>query len=585
MSTKKPRRVHVAIIKNKNAKQPTYLLRHTYREDGKVKHLTLGNISDLPLDLIELIRQRLASDQPLEIGAQGVQVARSLPHGHVAAVLGTARRIKLDQLLASRPCRERDLVLAMIVDRIISPGSKLSCAGGLATGTAQTTLAQELGLGDVDVHELYDALDWLLARQKRIENKLAKKHLTGGTLLMFDVSSSFYTGRKSTLIRHGYSRDHRGDCPQIVYGLLCDAHGRPIAIEVFPGNTADPKAFTHIVSEVRRRFGIDRIIYVGDRGMITSARIREDLSEVEGLDWISALRTEGIRKLVSSGLVNRSLFDEKDLAEIRDEENFPGERLVVCRNPLLAEERERKRNELLAATEKELEKIVAATVRPGKNRLQGKDQIGLKVGRVINKYKMSKHFELTITDDSFTYSRKADQITAEAALDGLYVVRTSVPETVLPAEGVVSAYKSLAKVERAFRSLKSVDLHIRPIYHHKDDRIRAHVFLCMLAYYLEWHLRESLADVLYDDTDRESAQSARSSVVSPSVRSESAKAKDATGRNAQGDVVQSFQDVLKDLGTLCRNSLRLTGHTSEWTQLTEATASQSRALELLGITP
>lgn len=582
MRRTEPRKVHIAEV-SKTHKGVTYTsvyLRRTFREDGKVKHETLGNLSDLPRDLIELMRRRLAQNEPLSGIGEKVTIQRSLPHGNVNAVLTTLHKLGLEQLISSRPCRERDLVLSMIVDRVISPGSKLSCSRGMKKETAQNTLAEELNLGNVDVHELYDAMDWLLERQNRIENKLAKKHLKGGSLVLFDVSSSYYTGRKSSLRQYGYSRDHRTDRPQIVYGLLCDTEGRPISVEVLPGNTADPNAFNSLVQRVRKRFGIKRVIFVGDRGMITSKRINEDLRDVDGLDWISALRTEGVRALVEAGKVDRSLFDEKDLAEISAEEIFPGERLVVCRNPMLADERARKRDELLKATEKDLDVIVRATQR-AKNPLSGKEKIGLRVGRVIGQRKMEKHFELTITETSFSYVRREENIRAEAALDGLYVIRSSVPKETMTAENLVSSYKSLSQVERAFRSMKSVDLHVRPIYHFNDDRIRAHVFLCMLAYYVEWHMRDRLRELLFDDDDREAAQQSRRSVVAPAKRSESASAKDATLRTASGLPVQSFQDLLKDLATLNRNTVRLESSGAEFSQLTEATPLQRRVFELL----
>lgn len=584
MKNQPPRRVHVATVsKNVNGKSYTsHYLRRTYRENGKVKNETVGNLSDLPADVIEFIRKRLAGELPEGAPPGAFDILRSLPHGNVAIVLQTAKKLGLDRLISSTPCRQRDLVLALIVARILSPGSKLSVCAGLQEENAQNTLREELGLGEVDVQELYQAMDWLLARQRRIENKLAKKHLQGGVLLLFDVSSSYYTGRKSTLIRHGYSRDHRGDQPQIVYGLLCDAAGRPIAIEVFPGNTADPTTFTRLVQQTRKRFGIERVVFVGDRGMITSARINEDLRDVEGLDWISALRSEGIRKLVDAGLVQRSLFDEQDLAEIKSDD-FPGERLVVCRNPLLADERARRREELLKATEAKLEPIRQATLR-ARNPLRGEKEIALRVGKVIGKYKMEKHFELTIAKDSFTYSRREDAIAKEALLDGLYVVRTSVPQETLDSEEVVRAYKSLSHVERAFRSLKTVDLHIRPIYHHKDDRIRAHVFLCLLAYYLEWHMRERLRELLFDECDRESAQSSRDSIVSPAGRSQTAKQKDATRRTASGLQVQSFQDLLRDMATLARSRISITEYGTEHHKLTRPTAYQQRVLDLLEVT-
>ena len=584
MSENKPRKVHVETVTRtyKGKVYKSVLLRRTYREDGKVKHETVGNLSDLSEDTIGYIKRRLAGESPLIAEGDSFRILRSLPHGNVAAVLGTAKNVGLDKLIVSRPCRELRLVMAMIVDRIISPGSKLSCITGLQGETAQNTLAEELRLGDVDVHELYEAMDWLLARQTRIENKLAKKHLAEGTLVLFDLSSSFCYGRKSELVKHGYSRDHRSDRPQITYGLLCDREGRPIAVEVLPGNTSDPKAFTRIVERVRKRFGIKTVVFVGDRGMITSARINEDLRDVEGLDWISALRTEGIRKLVDAGHVSRSLFDECDLAEITAEDLFPGERLIVCRNPILADERARKREDLLTATEEKLDVIVRATQRK-KNPLRGEKEIGLRVGKVIGRYKMEKHFELTITADSFAYGRRTDKIAAEATLDGLYVVRASVPSSKLGSEQVVETYKSLATVERAFRSMKTVDLHVRPIYHWTDDRIRAHVFLCMLAYYVEWHMRQRLKEVLYEDDDRESAKASRKSIVAPAVRSKSAKKKDATGRNASNLLVQSFQDLLKDLATLSRNRIRLTSSDTEFLQLTESTTLQRHVLELLDV--
>jgi len=584
MNTNKSQSCHVEVVSKtyKGKVFKSVLLRNSYRENGKVKHQTLGNLSSLPPDVIEFIRKRLHGELGEGELPQSFEIVRSLPHGNVAAVLQTARNIGLEQLIASRHSRERDLVLALIVSRLIQPGSKLSACGGLQDETAKSTLCEELQLGEVGVHELYAAMDWLLDKQKRIENKLAKKHLQGGLLVLFDVSSSYYTGRKSTLIQHGYSRDHRGDLPQIVYGLLCDPEGRPIAVEVFPGNTADPTTFTEIVSRVRKRFGIGCVVFVGDRGMITSARIREDLRDVEGLDWISALRSDGIRKLVDAKLIQRSLFDEQDLAEIVSDD-FPEERLVVCRNPLLADERARKREALLRATEAELERIVAATLR-GTNPLRGEAAIGLRVGKVIGKYKMEKHFELTITDDRFSFARRQENIAAEALLDGLYVVRTSVPSETLNSESVVRTYKSLSHVERAFRSIKTVDLQLRPIYHHNDDRIRAHVFVCMLAYYVEWHMRGRLRELLFDDCDRASAEAERKSIVAPSARSAAAKQKDATRRTQSGLPVQSFQNLLKDMSTLTRNRIRVGEFDAEYDKLTNPTPYQRRVLELLDIT-
>ena len=497
------------------------------------------------------------------------------------AVLETAKQLGMENLLGSRPCRERDLIMALIMSRVLSPRSKLSTNAALSVETAKHTLSEELQLGEVDVHQLYTAMDWLLKRQTRIENKLAGKHLKDGHLVLFDVSSSYCTGRKSELIKHGYSRDHRQDRPQIVYGLLCDSEGRPIAIEVFPGNTADPPTFTQIVARVRKRFGINRIIFVGDRGMITSARINEDLRGVDGLDWISALRTEGIRKLRDAGEIQISLFDKQDLAEVTSE-HFPGERLIVCRNPALAEQRERKREELLKATEAKLEPIRLATRRK-RNPLRGADAIGIRVGKVVGKHKMAKHFDMTITENAFTYARNEEKIREEASLDGLYVVRSSVDKKRMDSERVVETYKSLAKVERAFRCMKTVDLSLRPICHRNEDRIRSHVFICMLAYYVEWHMRQQLRPLLFAEEDHQSAAQTRDSIVAPAQRSKAAKRKDAQRRTDDDYPVQSFHDILADLGTLCRNRIRIPEFDSEFDKLTLATPYQKHVFDLLEI--
>lgn len=579
--SEKRRAVHVATITRvHNGKTyRSYLLRRTYREDGRVKHETLGNLSDLPLDAIEYVRKRLQGAPPGGVD-DPLEIKRSLPHGHVAAVLGMSRKLGLEAVIGSKPSRERDLIEAMIVGRVIQPGSKLATFNGLCAETAQSTLAEELHLGPIESSELYQALDWLLARQSRIENKLAKRHLADGTLVLYDVSSSYYTGHKSELAKHGYSRDGKKAFPQIVYGLLCDRDGCPVAIEVFPGNTADPNTLKSQIQKIRKRFSLERVVLVGDRGMITSSRIDDELRSVEGLDWITALRSEGIRKLIANGAIQRSFFDVKDLAEITSPD-FPGERLVVCRNPLLAEERARKRRELLQATEKELDKIVKAVTRQ-RNPLRGEAEIGQRVGRVKNKYKVSKHFELTIKSDHFSYQRLEAKIAAEVALDGLYVVRTSVEADKLSSDETVRAYKGLAQVERAFRALKTVDLEIRPIYHWKDDRIRAHVFLCMLAYYLEWHLRRNLKPILFDDHEREAAEATRPSIVAPAPRSEAAQRKDQDKRTDDDYPVQGFRTLLKDLGTLCRNYALARGTT--FAILTTPTRLQRRVFELLGIT-
>jgi transposase len=527
------------------------------------------------------MRKRLAGE-PLPSDNDDFQIVRSLPHGHVAAVLGTLKKIGLDHLISAKTCREAQLVIAMIVLRIISPGSKLANLTSLQPETAEHSLADELQLHDVETPEMYEAMDWLLKRQARIENKLAKKHLEEGTLILYDVSSSYYTGRQSELIKMGYSRDGKPGEPQIVYGLLCAPDGCPVAIEVFSGNTADPTTFTAQVNKIRKRFGITRVVLVGDRGMITSKRIDEDLREVEGLDWITALRNSSIKKLVEQNTIQLSLFDEKDLAEVTSSD-YPGERLIVCRNPLLADERARKRKVLLAAAEKKLDAAVKAVSRE-KRPLRGKDKIGLRVGRDLKGTKMQKHFELIIEDDSFSYQRLNEQIAEEAALDGLYVIRTSLSQETISAEQTVARYKDLSQVEWAFRSFKSVDLKVRPIYHWKDDRIRAHVFLCMLAYYVEWHLRGALAELLFDDHEREAAEATRASVVTPAPRSEAAKRKEQQRRTADGFPVQSFQCLLKDLATLCKNRARWDSSPEvEFDRVTLPTDLQRRVFELLGL--
>ena len=577
--------VHVATTRRqyKGTVYETHLLRRSFREHGKVKHQTLGNISHLPPDLIETIRQRLRGE-PVPGPINGFQILRSLPHGHIAAVLATLGHLGLDRIIASRPSAQRSLVLAMIVARVIEPRSKLATVRSLKPQTAASSLAMELGIHLEDERELYQAMDWLVERQSRIENKLAGKHLRGGSLVLYDVSSSFYTGTHCTLAKFGHSRDGKNGYPQIVYGLLCSSEGCPVAIEVFEGNTADPTTLPAQVHKIRRRFHIERVVLVGDRGMITSKRIEETLRGVEGLEWITALRAGNIKKLVEEGIIQPSLFDELDLMEVQSPD-YPGERLVVCRNPFLAKERAQKRKELLEATEKQLTAVIAATKRP-KQPLRGKDKIGLRIGKLINHYKVGKHFILEITEESFSYRRDEQKIAAEANLDGLYVIRTSVSRETLTAESTVRAYKDLSKVERAFRSIKTVDLKIRPIYHRLEDRVRAHVFLCMLAYYVEWHMRQKLQTVLFDDDDKASAESLRSSIVAPAPRSAHAQAKDQTKRTEEGLPVHSFRTLLADLATLSKNRVQTEGATpAEFYVLTQPTDLQRHVFELLGVSP
>ncbi|MBK1671331.1 IS1634 family transposase [Rhodovibrio sodomensis] len=568
---------------------PAVLLRESRREGGKIKKRTVANLSDWPTDLVEGLRTLLKGGVAVDRAEQALTISRSLPHGHVAAVVGMAEQLGLPKLLIgrrNRPAdrRSRDLVLAMIAQRIIQPCSKLATVRALNAETAASSLNGRLGLGEVREHEVYAALDWLVARQPHIESALANRHLSEGTLMLYDVSSSYLEGRCCELARHGYSRDHRGDRPQIVYGLLCDPEGVPIAVEVFEGDTADPTTLISQINKLKKRFGLARVVLVGDRGMITSKRIREEL-EPAGLDWITALRAPAIRQLVDDGPLQLSLFDDRDLAEIAAPEQFPGERLVVCRNPELADERGRKREALLSATERALDKVKKAVQRR-RAPLRGEAEIGQAVGAVLDRHKMAKHFEITITENSFSYRRKTDSIAAEARMDGIYVVRTNVPAESLSAEQAVRAYKSLGQVERAFRSLKTVDLAIRPVFHWAADRVRAHVFLCMLAYYVEAHMRQRLAPLLFDDHDPKGAEAERASVVAPAERSEAATRKAATRRTDHDLPVHSFHTLLADLGTLCLNTVSMPSNPAySFDQPTQPTPLQAKAFELLGVSP
>jgi transposase len=576
--------VHVATTKRryKDRVYETHLLRRSYREDGKVKHETLGNLSHLPPHAIEAVRRSLRGERLVAVDDH-FEVVRSLPHGHVAATLGVLRQLGLEKLLSPRRHRQRDAVVAMIVARIVSPRSKLATGRSVQRDTAYWSLGDLLDVEDIDSDELYTTLDWLLDQQSRIEDALAKRHLRDRTLVLYDVTSTYFEGRRCPLAKLGHNRDGKRGKLQIVIGLLCDPDGRPVAVEVFDGNTGDPTTLAPQIAKLRERFGLERVVLVGDRGMLTSARIREELRPVDGLSWISALRGPAIAKLADQGAIERSLFDERDLAEITSPD-YPGERLMVCRNPLLANERARKRDELLAATDKELAKIAAAT-RRAKRPLRGADKIGERVGRVVNKYRVAKHFERTITDDSFHYERKQEQIRDEAALDGLYVIRTDVPAEEMSAEQTVLNYKSLSVVERAFRSMKTIDLKVRPIYHRKAERVRSHVFVCMLAYYVEWHMRESLAPLLFDDHDRLGAATERSSVVAPAKRSAAAETKSATKRTDEGFTAQSFRDLLAQLGTIVKNWMRRHegGDDEIFAITTKPNAHQQRALDLLGV--
>lgn len=571
--------MYVTTVANRDS-PPAVLLRESYRDGAKVKNRTLANLSDWPLDKIEALRAVLRGDRLVPVG-EGLEIVRSLPHGHVAAALGVARQIKLDRLFTG-PQRKRDLMLALIVARLIEPAAKLATARALDADTASIGLGAALGLGSVTANEIYEALDWLGGQQARIENKLARQHLADGTLVLYDLTSTYLEGRCCPLARHGYSRDSRPDKLQIEFGLICSKDGCPIAVEVFAGNTSDPATLKSQIDKLKQRFRLKRIALVGDRGMITRARIEEDLVPA-GLDFITALRAPAIRALAEEGgALQLTLFDERDLCEI-ESSDYPGQRLVACRNPALAEERARKRGELLDATERDL-KAIQERVRRARRPLKGEARIGAAIGAVLNRRKVAKHFTWTISDNDLRFARNQAQIDAEARLDGIYVLHTSLKEELIAAPAVVTAYKSLANVERAFRSTKSVDLDVRPVFHYAGDRVRAHIFLCMLAYYLEWHMRQALAPILFDDHDRAAAQAQRTSPVAKAKVSPAARRKHQTKHTDDGIPVHSFRSLLADLATLTRNQVRF-GKASTFTMLATPTKLQQHAFSLLGVTP
>jgi Transposase DDE domain len=575
--------MHIDVVPNRGS-PPAILLRQSYREDGKTRKRTLANLSDWPAERIEQLRAVLRGDRLLPAG-DAVEIVRALPHGHVIAALGTARRIDLDGLLPRRaPQRRRNLAVALIIARLLEPVAKLATARMLDTNTASHSLGEMLKLGHVTARELYTTLDWLESEQPFIETTLARRHLKDGTLLLYDVTSTYLEGRCCELAQHGYSRDHRGDRPQLVIGLLCAANGCPVAVEVFDGNTADPATLASQIDKIRQRFHLQRVVMVGDRGLLTSARIEETLRPA-GLDWITALRAPAIKALaVEGGPLQPSLFDQRDLAEITSPD-YPGERLVVCKNPLLAEERARKRQELLEATEKDLRRIQARVGRARKP-LRGAAAIGQAVGAVLGRRKMAKHFTTTITDDSFSFSRNDAAIAAEAALDGIYVLRTNLSAEQSDAAATVRAYKSLAHVEHAFRSMKTVDLELRPVFHWTAPRVRGHVLICMLAYYVEWHMRQRLAPMLFDEHDSAAREAQRNSPVQKAKPSPATQHKAASKRTdpiaGEQLPVHSFHTLLDDLATLTRNAVRI-GRDRLTAILATPTKVQRRAFELLGV--
>ena len=564
--------MHIHIIANRNS-SPTILLRESYREGSKVCKRTLANLSGLSASQIESIRSALRGEV-LRPVAQTFEITRSRAHGHVQAVAQAMQRLGFAGLLASKPCPERDLVQAMVASRILCPATKLATTRLWHT----STLAEEFGVPDATEDDLYAAMDWLLAGQDRIQKKLAARHLADDSLVLYDLSSSYFEGSHCPLAKLGYSRDGKRGTLQVNYGLLTDDRGCPVAISVHPGNTSDSTTFMPQVERLREEFGIQHMVMVGDRGMISQKAI-DAMSTDADVAWITALRSSSIRTLVEQHHLQLGLFDERNLLEISSPD-FPGERLVACRNPELAKMRGHTRDDLLLATEKNLEQV---KVRVDAGKLAGKDKIGVAVGKVVNQYKVAKHFELVITDSAFTFTRMADNIAAEAALDGLYIIRTSVTAQRMDAATCVRTYKSLAQVERAFRSIKTMDLKVRPIHHHLEGRVRAHIFLCMLAYYVEWHMREAWRELMFADEDQ--AAKLSRDPVAPAKRSAAAMKKVLSRTLEDGSPTHSFQSLLKDLETIVRNtchSPKSAGEAPSFEITTMPSDKQKRALELIG---
>ena len=569
--------MYVERVPNRNS-PPAILLREASRVGSKIIKRTIANLSHWPPAQIESLRRVLKGDSFPD--SSSLVVTRSLPHGHVAAVLGSLRALGLDRIVSSTPSRQLDLVCAMIVARIIQPSSKLATARGIGLDTASSSLGELLNLSRAGEDDLYEAMDWLFARQSNIEAQLAGKHLANGSLVLYDLTSSYFEGRHCPIATFGHSRDERSGNPQIVYGLLTDVHGCPVAVEVFAGNTADPNTVKNQIDRLGQRLGLERVILVGDRGTLTSARLRDDLKTQTAIDWITALRASQIQALTAAGgPLQMSWFDNRDLAEIHHAD-YPGERLIACRNPLLADERARKRKELLEATEKALNTVLAATKRP-KRAFRGKDKIARRVDRVLDKYKMRKHFLCQFQEDSFSFKRIQSSIDHEADLDGVYVIRTNVAVLLATAEEAVRYYKELSNVERAFRSMKSVDLKVRPIHHRTENRVRTHVLLCMLAYYVEWHMRQALAPMLFDDADPAAGEALRSSLVAPAQRSPQAKQKARTKRTEDNILVHSFHTLLEDLRTVALNSIQMGDLAFE--RITTPTPLQQKAFDLLKV--
>ena len=563
--------MHIEVVPNRTS-PPAVLLRESYREGTRVRKRTLANLSALSAEQVDAIRRALRGERLVPV-AELFEIVRSLHHGHVQAVLTAMKQLRFESLIASRPCRERDLVVAMVAARILEPTSKLATTRWWHT----TTLAEVFGVADSDEDDLYAALDWLITRQEHIEKKLAARHLQQGGLVLYDLTSSYFEGKTSPLAALGHNRDGKSGKLQVNYGLLTDAKGRPVAVSVFEGNTGDPKTLLPQVEKLQKSFAIETIVLVGDRGMISQKQINE-LKQTEGIDWITALRTGAIRKLIDGGHIQLGLFDQRNLFELTHPD-FPGERLVACRNEELARSRAHKRLSLLQATCKELEKVRGMISR---GKLKGKDAIGVRVGKVVDKYKVSKHLVLDIRDDGFDFHLDEDKISAEAGLDGIYVIRTSVSAQRLPTDDVVRSYKSLSQVERAFRSLKTIDLEVRPIRHRLEDRVKAHIFLCMLAHYVAWHMTEAWRSLLFCDEDQEGKTTR--DPVAPAKRSEEALDKAHSKTLTDGSTVHSFQTLLKELSTIVRNVCRRPGASTDeptFDVVTTPNPSQLRALDLI----
>lgn len=569
--------MYIETVPNRNS-PPAILLREGWREGKKTHKRTLANLSNWPKHKVETLR-KLLRDEVLVSPSDLFATEQTLPHGHVEAVLGMIRNLGLDVMIASKRCRQRDLVIAMIAERLLHACSKLATTRIWHT----TTLAEELGVEDADEDDLYEAMDWLLSRQKQIEKKLAARHLSDDAVVLYDVSSSYYEGRTCSLARYGHDRDGKKGLPIIVYGVMADPEGRPVSVSVYPGNTGDPTTVADQTEKLREDFGLSRIVIVGDRGMLTQAQIVK-LKEQPSLGWISALRNSSIRKLVGTGTLQLSLFDKKNLAEITSPD-YPGERLIACFNPLLADERKRKRQELLAATEVELQKLARQVAKRTKSPMKP-SEIGFKIGKVLGRHKMGKHFKLTIEEGVFNWERRQEEIEQEAMLDGIYVIRTSENKQRLTAEDTVRTYKSLSQVERAFRTMKGIDLLVRPIRHRTDDRVPAHIFLCMLAYYVKWHMRRALAPILFEDDELPDLRKQRDPIL-PAKCSDTASMKKRTLRTEDGFEVHSFETLMSVLASQCRSTFRMKGDPSgpSFKQVSERTPIQSRAFELLELFP